>query len=316
MGSAGDPDHPERPPVASPDPEHAELGLPSSYLLSSLTACSCHPLAVQEAKLRRAVLNDTLQVIKNLLGAKALALKHKRKERGGEIATTRAESALREHSNKILRAQWRYNNSRVALLRLSTLESDCTTYLELKKEHLKNLKEYLEDDSRGIGQGYQSISWLWRTKAAENNEEWQVEGKCRLHIFCMLNNYMAFLALRVEWFRARQRYLQWEEELKLLKREMVMAARDFLTKQKVWHFKSQSFDLAPGMREYAAQKSDFFARLRADLTESCGEHVTVRTYYNLDSILLQIVSYCTCHSLVYDIEVIYLLTSLYLRIRL
>jgi hypothetical protein len=73
--------------------------------------------------------------------------------------------------------------------------------------------------------------------------------------------------------------LQWEEELKLLKREMVMAARDFQTRQKIWRFKSQSFDLAPGMREYAAQKSNFFARLGADLSERCGAHVTVRIVF-------------------------------------
>lgn len=177
MGSAGDPDHPDRSPVLSPDPEHAELGLPSSYLLSSLTSFSYQRLAVQEAKLRRAVCNDTLQVIKNLLGAKALALKHKRRDTRGEMATTRSESKLRDHTDKIVRAQWRYNNSRVALLRLSTLDSDATVYLELKSDDLKNLKSYLEDDSRGTGQGYRAIPWLWRTQAAENNEEWQVEGK-------------------------------------------------------------------------------------------------------------------------------------------
>lgn len=177
MGSAPAPDHPKRSPVLSPDPEHSELGLPSSYLMSSLTACCYQQLAKQEAKLRRAVCNDSLQVVKNLLGAKALALKHKRKNLRGEGATTRAESALRDQNEKVSRAQWRYNHSRTALLRLSAAESDHTTYLELKRDDLKILKSYLEDDSRGLGQGYQSIPWLWRTRASSNDEEWQVEGK-------------------------------------------------------------------------------------------------------------------------------------------
>ena len=70
--------------------------------------------------------------------------------------------------------------------------------------------------------------------------------------------------------------MQWEEELKLLKREMVMAARDFQTRQEVWKFKSRSFSRAPGMKEYAAQKSNFFAKLGADLTKRCDACVTVR----------------------------------------
>ncbi|KAF8599805.1 hypothetical protein BDV93DRAFT_511346 [Ceratobasidium sp. AG-I] len=82
--------------------------------------------------------------------------------------------------------------------------------------------------------GYQAISWLWRTKAAENGEEWQVEGLSGLEL---AND---------------------EEELKLLKREIVMAARDFQTTQEVWKFKSQSFNRVPGMKEYATQRSNFF----------------------------------------------------------
>jgi K+-sensing histidine kinase KdpD len=144
--------------------------------LTSLLARAYSKLADQEAKLRRAVCNDSLQVIKNLLGAKALTLKHKHKNLRGEGATTRSEAALQGQNEKVVRAQWRYNNSRRALLRVSTLESDRTTYQQLKKEDLKILKTYLEDDSKGLGQGYRAIPWIWRTTAAENNEEWQVEG--------------------------------------------------------------------------------------------------------------------------------------------
>jgi hypothetical protein len=74
--------------------------------------------------------------------------------------------------------------------------------------------------------------------------------------------------------------MQWEEELKLLKQEMVMAARDFQTRQQVWDFKSRSPNLAPGMMEYAAQKSDFFAKLGLELTKNCHPCVTVRIVYS------------------------------------
>ncbi|KAH7322219.1 hypothetical protein B0J17DRAFT_743449 [Rhizoctonia solani] len=47
-----------------------------------------------------------------------------------------------------------------------------------------------------------AMSWIWRTRAAPNTEDQDVEG------------------LKTEWFRARERYKRWEEQLVLTKREM------------------------------------------------------------------------------------------------
>jgi hypothetical protein len=177
MSSMGEPDHPERRKVDSSDPEHAELALPSSYLKSSLETTSLLKLAELEAQLRRAVCNDTLQSLRNLLGAKAMALRWKKQNVVGERPTTRAEAALKVHNDKVERARWRYNNSRDALIRLGGPPSDIETYRVLKREDLKHLKDYLEFDSPALGQGYRSIPWIWRTAAIANEEEWQLGGE-------------------------------------------------------------------------------------------------------------------------------------------
>jgi hypothetical protein len=79
----------------------------------------------------------------------------------------------------------------------------------------------------------------------------------------------------VEWFRSRERYTRWEEELKLLKREMVMSYRTFGTFRDIWDYKAQSKSNSPGMTSYALAKSDFFRKLAVQLLETCLEHIKV-----------------------------------------
>jgi hypothetical protein len=84
-------------------------------------------------------------------------------------------------------------------------------------------------------------------------------------------------ALRVEWFRARQRYVQWEEELKLLKRDMIMAMRGFESRQAMWTHKAQLTSQVPGMAEYAARKSDFYRKLKEGIVQKCDKYIKVST---------------------------------------
>lgn len=76
--------------------------------------------------------------------------------------------------------------------------------------------------------------------------------------------YSVVEALRTEWFRSRQRYTQLEEELKILKREMVMTVQEFGARAEIWGFKSRWEDAKPGMAEYAVQKSWFYSQLQKD----------------------------------------------------
>jgi hypothetical protein len=173
MGECSDPNHPDLTLGQSVDPEEAELGLPSSYHPDTAKEAGFSQLAKLEADLRRAVCNDTLEVIRDLLGARALTLKFKNRNLRGEISTTRAEAALRAHTEKIHKEQWRYNNSRLALLRLGATDDD------LKKGDLVFLKDWMEVDSRAPGQGFVAMPWIWtrRTGVFADDENWQAQGK-------------------------------------------------------------------------------------------------------------------------------------------
>jgi hypothetical protein len=179
MGQCSEPDHPDIKLGQSAEPEDAELGLPSSYRPDTMKEAGLNRLAKLEADLRRAVCNDTLEAIRDLLAAKALTLKFKNENLRGEIRTTRAESALRAHSEKIYREQWRYNNSRDALIRLGATAEDLKIYRRLEKGDLKYLREFVEKDSRAPGQGHAALSWIWsfRTEVFADEEGWQAQGE-------------------------------------------------------------------------------------------------------------------------------------------
>lgn len=175
MPGIGEADHPSRRQTHDTEPEFAELGLPSSYTVETLAAAGLASLATTEKRLRCGTCNDALATARNQLGAKALELKYKKANVRGDGATTRSEATLQEYSEKITNSQWRYNNSRNALVRLGMSSTDSTKYLEMTSSDLKTLKYYLENDSQELGQGYAGISWIWRSSTIPTTG-WQVIG--------------------------------------------------------------------------------------------------------------------------------------------
>jgi hypothetical protein len=171
-----EPDHPDCLPPVDDEPEHSELGLPSSFKSESVKTAGLSSLAELEFDLRRAMCDDALDSIRRLLGIRAYALKHKEQHIRGQVATTRAAACLQAHSAKISKARWRYDNSRAAMLRLGGDATILARYKAITTEDLKSLKSYLEDDSRGVGQGYTALPWIWRNYNGLNVDEWQVNG--------------------------------------------------------------------------------------------------------------------------------------------
>lgn len=181
MSQVDEPDHPDRNPPPDDALQSMDLCLPSSYRAETLAAAGLASLAELEQKLRRGVCNDALESVKRLLSARAVAFNKKQGKSGGQvsgqIAVTRAKAEIHAHSAKISKARWRYDNSRNALIRLGASEEDSSIYLELKDDDLKPLKSFLDNNSRGVGQGYTAISWIWRNNAVPNVHEWQVNGR-------------------------------------------------------------------------------------------------------------------------------------------
>ncbi|KAG9120379.1 hypothetical protein FRC07_004150 [Ceratobasidium sp. 392] len=265
MGACEEPDHPDHQLAESANPEDAELGLPSAYLQTTVNSAGLKKLAELEANIRRADCNDTLDRIRNLLGVKALTLKYKKKNLRGDIKSTRAEAALRTDGENIRKEQWRYNNSRLALLRLNATEGDLKVYQYLRDSDLKYLKDFSEGESTGLGQKTVTIPWIWlgRSELYKDDNTWLAK------------------TMKVEWFRARARFTRWEEELKILKREMVMSYRSFKTYESIWKFKAEACAMdassAAGKAQYAYARSDFFRQLAEGVLHSCLPYIKDET---------------------------------------
>lgn len=178
MGDIASPDHPDRRKARNAEPEQAELGLPSSYLVGSLKDAGLLSMVEVERNLRRSVCDDALHTLRELLGIKAVTLKFKNANIRGQIGTTRAEAKLKEHNKKIAAVQWRYNNSRAALVRLELPSPELDMYQKVSSDDLTYLKTYLEEESGKLGEGKREIPWLWRTSANRDSEQWQVDGMC------------------------------------------------------------------------------------------------------------------------------------------
>ncbi|KAG8711370.1 hypothetical protein FRC09_020640 [Ceratobasidium sp. 395] len=258
MGDVGEPDLPRHQPLLDEDLEadNIDLGMPSSYASDTLEAAGLSTLAELERKLRRGVCVDSIDSVKRLLGAKAAAINFKNTQISGQVAVTRSESRIRAHTAKIEGVRWRYLNSRGALIKLGMRGDDEAKYLDLVESDLISLKAHFENytASRG-GRGTTKISWIWRSAAVPTTDDWEVD------------------ALQTEWFRARERFNRWDEQLVLVKREMILSVRSFQKYQELWEWRGSNGCPTPSMRVYALRRSRFFAELARRMLVACHDQL-------------------------------------------
>jgi hypothetical protein len=163
------------------DDEAFDLGMPSSYDPKTIKSAELDALAEVERELRRGMCRESLESVKRLLGAKKAALQFKGRHVRNQVPTTRANAALKDQDVKIHKAQWRYMNSRHALVGLGFADTD-SAFEELEDDHLKPLTEYYADYAKRLGHGYdgapgyEGMSWIWKSSVAPNTEEWEILG--------------------------------------------------------------------------------------------------------------------------------------------
>lgn len=258
MGDIGTVDHPKRRKPKNSEPEHSELGLPSSYSPSTLVDKGLLSMAELEVRPQKAMCDDALQMLWNLLGAKAAQLKFV-KGKGkvsGKRTVTKSQAKLNEHNQKIAAVQWHCNNLQSALICLGVPEEEMTFYQVITPDDLKYLKVYLQDESGALGEGSRTVPCLWRTSRVANEDKWQVEGKFIFILSLSSSQYLSgtVSALKTKWFRLREWYRTWEEELFLLKWEAIMLRNSFRSMEVIWKFKASALHNWPGMCTYATKK--------------------------------------------------------------
>ncbi|QRV88403.1 hypothetical protein RhiJN_16421 [Ceratobasidium sp. AG-Ba] len=237
-------------------PEKARLYLPSR-LGSALVATDRSRKAEKlEYTLRRATCLQAVHRIRVATIQKKQATRSKRRNARGEIMNTRSQAAIDRLGDRVDLAVWEYKNSYKALTKLKLTEEDSKILRPVSKPDLDELWKFLDLD-RATGEGYKKAPWLWiltGSEAGSASESSQVVEK------------EIDEANRVEWFRGRERYRRWQEEVLWLEREAASIVLDFQSRSEYWERLSHSnhAGVNAGYQSYCVRQRDVWFTMRQD----------------------------------------------------
>lgn len=85
------------------------------------------------------------------------------------------------------------------------------------------------------------------------------------------------LGLRIQWFRARERYRRWDEELHWLQREASSTILDFEHRRKTWLSRAEDSE-RQGWKAYAARQASMWRLLLKEASKTCAAIFEVGHY--------------------------------------
>ncbi|KIJ89975.1 hypothetical protein K443DRAFT_55668, partial [Laccaria amethystina LaAM-08-1] len=196
--------------------------LPDDHMLHN---CRANLVAI-ETKLRQAQCYDTLEKIRSLQRGRLSFIGFRNRNIRGQNPNTRASETIARVEMKCMALAVKYREARAALFKLIGPGAWENELRELSHKDLTTpdgTEISIEDPNdvigpdgrqvskkkrliieRRLGEGYRSVSWIWMRAPATGDESDAV-----LHE-----------SVRIEWAKARARYLRWSEEVQLLKEEM------------------------------------------------------------------------------------------------
>jgi hypothetical protein len=253
------------------EPERMSTLIPSDYSsISTLTALHKHAVRT-ERKLRRTSCLKALQTVRCISIQQAQVTRTQSRQPRGQRTSTRSESILNRYRLRVENARWQYENSRKRLFKLFPSAQDVQTFKELRDEDMRQLSAVLRQ-GREPGQGRVTLPWYWCVSLSQNNNDTDAlvptdtniateheESTSPTKIVPSLPSHVQ-LGLRVEWFRARERYCRWNEEIHWLQREAASVVLTFRSHKLEWlsraHVSKQH-----AWRAYCFRKSEMWQEL-------------------------------------------------------
>ncbi|KAG1789262.1 uncharacterized protein HD556DRAFT_1433768 [Suillus plorans] len=208
---------------SSEEVEDESLWLPSTLPPSDRDLLCTNNIAHIEAELRKGQCRDSLDKLCRQLHTKSHFVKHCNLDLRRQQANTRANSSLTRLNSKINAAAEKYRVARSASLELVGISKLDREFQSLEAKDIVAPVDTVSgvrsttgmrgrrDTSCGLGQGYQTTSWIWSVSGVRDHES-----------DAGLND-----VLRVEWAKSCARAQRWSEEVLLLKEEM-RRTRQFL----------------------------------------------------------------------------------------
>ncbi|KAF8598254.1 hypothetical protein BDV93DRAFT_561517 [Ceratobasidium sp. AG-I] len=249
-------------------PETLKIILPSSAPAKILKRYSKEPIFATEREVRRVACLKALQSVRTTAIQRAHLLKSKKAHARGIIKVTRAEGAIDCLTTRIAQYRAQYNCSREALHHLGPSAADKHTFRKLQATDLEGLSNLLLGKSQ-LGEGYVSMPWYWRVQASEGDLD---SDEISISKPELRKQYEE--SIRVEWFRARERYKRWQEEVEWLQREFATTILDFECRAQIW-LKLSEEHTGSGRSAYARRQARVWFALRDDAYDRGSEILKV-----------------------------------------
>ena len=280
----------------SVEPEQQELWLPSA-LPSAQRTHNCSKVLVDiEIKLRQAQCHDILEKIRNVQRGRLAFIGFHNRNLRGQNPNTRAKDTLDRLEDKTKSLAVKYRNGRKALLELlgpgdweKTLRKlsngDLTTPdgMEISiddpidpvdPDGRQRSKKQRTADKLGLGQGKKTVSWIWTSAEAIGDgsdaelHKGEQSPSLKQHAEQLI---VLFAAVRIEWAKARARYLRWTEEVMLLKEEMRRVRKTLEWKATWWEQRREGWEgqdeaTREGVRAYASRQAKIQRGLHSRFT--------------------------------------------------
>lgn len=141
-------------------PELDMLSLPSSLATGEIHRKSLDSVALVEAELRRAQINDSLHGLRLALGEKAMSFRADVRNANSQRTSQRAWATVHKHDAHARKHRNTYNHARAALIRLDHFPEFLSTLSDITEQDMKMSGDITEENR--YGQRSDTLAWFWR----------------------------------------------------------------------------------------------------------------------------------------------------------
>ncbi|KAI6119465.1 hypothetical protein EV401DRAFT_2071463 [Pisolithus croceorrhizus] len=256
-------------------PEDIPLYLPSQ--VNCKFSCA-HNLESIEFQLQEGQANDALNELRQALWSRAYMLKFKDRFLHGQGANTHARNCLKNVNAKIDLSMAKYRAAHRALCTLGPLLGKVgwkTALRLLVDDDVHSMSG--EDDQ--ASEGRQRLSWIWLScgytaEDADDKSDCGLQEGKRLLLESTYNSLTTiYLAIRIEWCKARARAHHWAEEVDLLLEEKQQTLQFLEWDATRWAERAKAITdqdkpLNEGLRAYAEHQANIRRRLGVSFTHT------------------------------------------------
>lgn len=254
-------DHMKSTPTTNHTPESIALPLPSHLGINKHQDPIMAALSADELIIWQSQAADSLQNLRLSLGMKCGIFRMMKSNPRSQRTKTRAWKAVDAATATVQQHARSYCLAQAAMVRLNADPSILTKFPLLQKQDLTVSRDIVEENR--LGQRSEHLSWVWRLDIgkAQDKDAWMDESEyyCGL---CLLNTVTVRSVTRVNWLRAKAHSKRWEEEVLILKHEMVWTQLWFGHQKKMWEERQQAAKAASrvGHHAYAAKQARIWSQ--------------------------------------------------------